>query len=104
MKKIIISAFSSAVILIACSPKVAPTSTSSNAMPTSASTASADILAGQTIFTTNCTKCHGAKTGYVTKHTYEEAIPVLNSMSKKAKLTPEQISQLAAYVNSVAKK
>lgn len=104
MKKIIISAFTAAMVLIACSPKATPTTNPSGAMPTAASMASADIAAGQTIFTTTCTKCHDAKTRYVTNHTYEEAIPVMNSMSKKAKLTQEQIGQLAAYVNSVAKK
>jgi len=73
-------------------------------MPAAASTTKADIAAGEVIFTTNCTKCHKAKTEYVANHTYEQAIPVMNSMSKKSKLTPEQVSHLAAYVNSVAKK
>ncbi len=104
MKKIIVSAFAATIILISCAPKATPAATTSEGIPSAASTADADITAGHTIFTTNCTKCHGAKTSYVTSHTYEQAIPVLNSMSKKAKLTQEQVNQLAAYVYSVAKK
>lgn len=104
MKKIIISAFSAVVVLIACSPKATPTATPSDGMPTTASTDATSVAAGAVIFNSSCTKCHGAKTGYVTSHTYQEAIPVMNSMSKKAKLTPEEVSQLAAYVNSIAKK
>jgi mono/diheme cytochrome c family protein len=105
MKKIIISSFTVAVLLIACAPKTAPTGTSALLPAASAVSASqADIDAGHTIFSTNCTKCHGEKAKYVTNHSYNQAIPVLTSMSKKAKLTPDQISQLAAYVNSVAKK
>lgn len=103
MKKIILSAIIASVFAIACTPKAAPSKTT-EAMPSSPSTAAADIAAGHTIFTTNCTKCHGPKTDYVNSHTYKEGIPVMASMSEKAKLTPEQIKQLAAYVYSVAKK
>ncbi len=103
MKKIILSAFTATVVLIACTPKASPSKTD-EIMPKTAVTAAADIAAGHIIFTTNCTKCHGAKTEYVNNHTYEEARPVMASMAQKAKLTPDQVRQLAAYVNSVAKK
>lgn len=103
MKKIIISACSIAVVLIACTPKASPSKTE-EIMPKTASTATADIAAGHTIFTTNCIKCHAAKTDYVNNHTYEQARPVMASMSEKSKLTPEQVKQLAAYVYSVSKK
>ena len=106
------SAFAATVILMACTPKASPTATAPVAetkttetgMPAVAGTLAADVAAGHTIFTTSCTKCHGEKTKYVTSHTYAEAIPVMNSMAKKARLTQEQINQLAAYVYSVSKK
>lgn len=105
MKKIIVSAFTMVIVLIACSPKTSPsTQAAASGMPEVAGTAAEDITAGETIFTTSCTKCHKAKTNYVKSHTYEEAIPVMNSMSKKSKLSQEQIEQLAAYVYSIAKK
>lgn len=105
MRKVIFSAFVASILAVACAPKTAPSATTGEAvMPASPSTAAADISAGQAIFTTSCTKCHAPKTDYVNTHTYDEAKPVMNSMSKKAKLTPEQIQHLAAYVNSVAKK
>lgn len=106
MKKIILSAFGATAILMACTPKASPTSgnTTENGMPAVAGTLAGEVASGHTIFTTNCTKCHGEKTKYVTSHTYAEAIPVMNSMAKKARLTQEQINQLAAYVYSVSKK
>lgn len=104
MKKIIASVFIAGFI-VACSPKTAPTGTSA-ALPAleNVSTESTDVAAGQVIFTTKCTKCHKAKDEYVANHTYTEATGVLNAMSKKAKLSQDEMNQLAAYVNSAAKK
>lgn len=106
MKRIIVATFLVSIVAVACSPKVKPAATApaEAAMPATPSSLAADIEAGHTIFTTNCTKCHGAKTKYVDNHTYEQSIPVMTSMSKKAKLSPDQIKQLAAYVYSAAKK
>lgn len=106
MKRVFASVYIMLAI-IACSPKTAPSSAASvSGMPELANVSSSesDINAGQVIFTSKCTKCHGAKTKYVTGHSYAEAVGVLNKMSQKAKLSQEEIGQLAAYVNSVAKK
>lgn len=103
MKKIILSAFTAGVILVSCAPKASPAKTN-EIMPAVASTSSEAISAGHAIFTTNCTKCHGVKTDYVSNRTYLESRPVIAAMSEKAKLSAEQVAQLAAYVNSVAKK
>ena len=64
----------------------------------------ADVDAGHIIFTTKCTKCHGAKDKYLMGHTYEQSIGVMNAMSKKAQLSQSEIGQLAAYVKANAKK
>lgn len=103
MKKIIITSFVLGAVLVSCAPK-ASTSKANEIMPTVASTAMADIQAGQTIYTTKCTKCHGVKDTYLTKHSYEEAKPVMAAMSQKAKLTKAETAQLAAYVFANAKK
>jgi mono/diheme cytochrome c family protein len=118
MKRVILSACAIAVLAIACSPKAAPaksaatnttvsTASSNNSnqlMPATPGDNADDIAAGEAIMTTSCARCHKAKTGYATSHTYAQALPVMNSMAKKARLTPEQAQQLAAYLYSVAKK
>lgn len=105
MRKIILSAFTAAIILVACTPKASPSKTN-EIMPSvsDVNTEQAYISAGQTIFTTKCTKCHGAKTAYVNTHTYDEAKPVMAAMSQKAKLSDVEAKQLAAYVYANAKK
>ncbi|HOZ97199.1 MAG TPA: hypothetical protein PLS07_04470 [Niabella sp.] len=108
MKKVSLFTLVIMLSIAACSPKSAPTTTApvSAGMPELAniSATEADVTAGHTLFTTKCTKCHKAKDKYVSEHSYSEAIRVLNSMVKKAKLNQDEISQLAAYVNSAAKK
>lgn len=107
MKRTIIALCTLTVMVIACTPKASPSGSSAAAsMPadSSISMTQADIDAGKVIFTTKCTKCHAAKDKYVADHTYSEATGVLNKMSGKAKLSQEEANQLAAYVNSVAKK
>lgn len=103
MKKIILSVFTATLVLIACSPKVSPSATA-EVIPAKASTKETLISAGQTIFITKCAKCHAPKTNYIEKHTYEESIPVMTSMVKKAHLSTDEIEQVSAYVNSIAKK
>lgn len=105
MKKIILSAIIISGLAVACTPKASPAKTAELIpMAGEVKTSSDLVAAGQKIFTTNCTKCHGAKTEYVTGHTYEEARPVLASMVQKSKLTDKEIQAVSAYVNSVAKK
>lgn len=107
MKKALLFSLIIMLVIVACSPKSAPSKSATvSGMPEMASISSeaADISAGHVLFTTKCTKCHKAKDKYVSGHTYSEALGVLNSMAKKANLTQDEIMQLAAYVNSVAKK
>ena len=106
MKKIIIATLVIAALAVACSPKIAPTNSSSSSelIPLVPGNDANDIAVGQTIFTTSCTKCHREKIKYVSTHTYTEAIPVVTKMAGKAKLTQEQAKKLAAYVYSVSKK
>jgi len=105
MKKVILSALTAAIVLVACAPKASPTKTNS-IMPaiSEISSSQATIDAGHAIFTTKCTKCHGAKTNYVAKHTYDESKPVMASMVQKAKLTADEIGQLSAFLVASAKK
>ncbi|MBZ4188745.1 c-type cytochrome [Niabella beijingensis] len=105
MKKIIIGAYMLIVAAVACTPKASPSATDA-VIPEAASVSSdqATVDAGHTIFTTKCTKCHGAKDKAVASKSYEELRPVLASMSKKAKLSKEEIQQVSAYVYANAKK
>lgn len=105
MKKIILCAYIVVVAAVACTPKASP-STTETVIPEAASVSSdqASIDAGHTIFTTKCTKCHGAKDKAVASKSYEDLRPVLASMSKKAKLNKEEIQQVSAYVYANAKK
>ncbi len=59
-------------------------------------------VAGKTIYTTKCTKCHGAKD--VTAYTSERWDGILKSMIPKAHLTDEEAGQVTAYVKANAKK
>lgn len=105
MKNVILSAFTAAIVLVACAPKASPAKTESLMPAISAiSTSQSAIDAGHAIFTTKCTKCHGAKTNYVAKHTYDEAKPVMASMVQKARLSPEEIGQLSAFLLANTKK
>lgn len=105
MKKIILCAYIALTAAIACTPKASP-STTDAVIPEAASVSSdqATIDAGHTIFTTKCTKCHGAKDKAVASKSYEDLRPILASMTKKAKLSKEEIQQVSAYVYANAKK
>ncbi|MCF3111143.1 cytochrome c [Niabella sp. CC-SYL272] len=105
MKKIILCAYIALVAAVACTPKASPTTTDA-IIPEASSVSSnqATIDAGHTIFTTKCTKCHGAKDKAVASKSYEELRPILASMTKKAKLSKEEIEQVSAYVYANAKK
>lgn len=105
MKKIIIGTYILLGFAVACTPKASPSAT--DAIIPEASAVSSDkamIDAGHTIFTTKCTKCHGAKDEAVASQTYDQLRPVLASMSKKAKLNSEEVQQVSAYVFANAKK
>jgi mono/diheme cytochrome c family protein len=105
MKKILIVAYIGVIAIIACTPKASPTATDAIIpLATEVSTSQETINAGQVIFTTKCTKCHKAKDKAVASQTYEELRPVLASMSKKARLSSEEVKQVSAYVFENAKK
>lgn len=105
MKKLLIIVYAGLAAIIACTPKASPTTTNA-IIPAAAevSTNQATVAAGQVLFTTKCTKCHGAKDKAVASQTYEELRPVLASMVQKAKLSKEEIEQVSAYVWANAKK
>ena len=119
MKSIICCFVIVIAVLIACTPKTAPTTgapvppvpgnepvTGTVALPDPASVDSlaflADMHAGQEIYTTKCTKCHDQKP--VEHWTVEEWKPILKSMIKKSKLDSLGGHQVTVYVNANAKK
>jgi len=102
MKKVLLSALIAGSVLVACAPKASPTATN-ELIPATASSSHEAIAAGEIIFTNQCTKCHKAQTHYVSTHSYEQVRPTLAVMIQKAKLSKEQIAEVSAYVNSIAK-
>ncbi|MBO9619068.1 MAG: hypothetical protein J7539_08550 [Niabella sp.] len=105
MKKIVIGASIVLLAAVACSPKASPSATAATIPEASAvSSDGTTISAGQTIFTTKCTKCHKAKTEVVASKSYGDLRPVLASMVKKANLSNEEIQQVSAYVYANSKK
>lgn len=105
MKKIIVCALILSGVAVGCTPKASPAAT--DAIVPLAASVSVDqktIEAGHVLFTTKCTKCHGAKNEAVASKTYDALRPVLASMVKKAKMNPEEIQQVSAYVYANAKK
>lgn len=105
MKKIVIGVYIVLIAAVACSPKASPSVTAVTIPEASAvSSDGTTISAGQTIFTTKCTKCHAAKTNVVASKPYEDLRPILASMVKKAKLSNEEVQQVSAYVYANSKK
>ncbi len=102
MKKVLLSALVAGSVLVACAPKASPSATNA-LIPATASTSHEAITAGEVIFTNQCTKCHTAKTHFVSTHSYEHVRPTLAVMVQKAKLSKQQIAEVSAYVNSIAK-
>ena len=102
MKKVIIS-FVVAFIGFACSFKASRSVTEAT-IPSEATVSNdhATIDAGHNIFTTKCTACHHEKP--IHKWTYEKLRPILGSMVKKAKLNPDEVAQVSAYVHANCKK
>ncbi|WP_008587855.1 c-type cytochrome [Niabella soli] len=104
MKKIVIGA-SIVLLAVACSPKASPSATAATIPEASAISSDATtVSAGQTIFTTKCTKCHKAKTEVVASKSYEDLRPILAAMVKKAKLSNDEIQQVSSYVYANSKK
>ena len=58
----------------------------------------ASLTAGQVIYTTKCTQCHGIKS--IQNRTEAEWIHEIDDMSPKAKLTPEEKETLSRYLLS----
>lgn len=56
------------------------------------------LIAGQLIYTTKCTQCHGIKS--IQNRTEAEWIHEIDDMSPKAKLTPEEKEILSRYLLS----
>lgn len=111
-KKIILSAFSIALVLVACSPKTSKSTAAatpvslepSEAMVTAGKAKFPDVTLdelkkGQTIYNGQCTKCHNAKR--IEKRDEKEWISVLDEMAPKAKLLPEEKDAVWKYIMSV---
>lgn len=90
---------------VACTPKASPSKTN-ELIPTASNvkTGTNTIQAGQTIFTTQCTRCHENKYDYISQHSYEDNRSILASMVQKARLNTTEIEQVSAYVHANSKK
>lgn len=99
MKKFFILAVITSVAF-ACHRKTAVQSTPA---PTAEEVAHAELLKqGATIYTTKCTRCHGAKP--VANYNTDQWTRILKGMIPKAKLTDAEAEQVTAYVMANAKK
>lgn len=89
------------LVIVACSPKVAPTTTKTEqTQPATADDAT--IAAGKTLYINRCGTCHGLKK--VENYSVDQWARIMRSMAPKAKLTDDETKQVTAYVNANAKK
>lgn len=111
MKKVLLlcTVITGFTIIYSCSHKAAPTipsrpveAVTGNKPDTTDFASSNPMIAGRAIYEVKCTKCHQKKN--MGNWTQEEWKPILNSMTKKAKLNDLQIAQVTQYVNANAKK
>ena len=97
-----------ALLVFACSRKTVSTSDTAStpttaATPATTETAHAALLEqGKAVYTTKCSKCHGAKE--VTAYTATRWEGILKNMIPKAKLNEAESEQVTAYVMANAKK
>ncbi len=96
MKKIIVAASFTALVLSSCTPK-ATTATA----PMAATSTAEQIAQGKTIFENSCGRCH--KLPDPAAHTPVQWVGIMNSMAPKAKLTDEQHQWVYDYVVSAKK-
>lgn len=97
MKKIIVVASFTAILLTSCTPK---TSTTAAPMGPAQSTAE-QIAQGKTIFENSCGRCH--KLPDPKSHNSVQWVGIMNSMAPKAKLSDEQHQWVYDYIVSVKK-
>lgn len=62
---------------------------------------SPEVTAGKEIYTTKCSRCHGAKK--VDDFTLQQWIPIMDRMAPKARLDATEKANVTAYVNFYAK-
>ena len=62
---------------------------------------SPEVTAGKGIYTTKCSRCHGAKK--VDDYTVQQWIPIMDRMAPKARLDAGEKANVTAYVNFYAK-
>jgi mono/diheme cytochrome c family protein len=97
-----------ALLVFACSRKTVDTSQTTAGTTPVTETAKTDaahaalVEQGKGIYTTKCSKCHGAKD--VTAYTTTRWEGILKSMIPKAKLDETESQQVTAYVMEYAKK
>lgn len=97
MKKIIVAASFTSILLASCTPKA-----STPVAPTGSVISTAEKLAqGKTIYENACKKCHELPNP--TSYTSVEWVGIMNSMAPKAKLNDEQHQWVYDYVVSVKK-
>lgn len=106
MKKILTLSIVS-LIVFACSHKTTTTVTKTEETPAPSPKISAEAAAAVTIeqkgalYAASCVRCH--KLVSPAKFTKEEWVGWLDKMAPKAKITPEQKSQIYDYVSANAK-
>lgn len=101
-----------AALVAACAHKATPTTSTpaTSSAPTNSTTPAnstaganaATIEAGHQVYNAKCGRCHGLKDP--AHYTAERWVPILKSMAPKAHLSEEETAQVAAYVQSNAKK
>lgn len=107
MKKIAIALLASATIIAACKSKKAASSSSAPVTDAQLTAVKArfpdatmaELEKGHAVFTGPCTKCHGAKD--ITGYTEPKLLEIVDNMSKKAKITPEEKQALIRFAVGV---
>jgi cytochrome c5 len=89
------------IVLAACSKKTVPTSTQAPATDKPVSTTADLAISGKKIFEAKCGRCHALRSP--SEFTSQEWRPIMNRMADKAKLTPDEKTQVLTYVMQDAK-
>jgi cytochrome c5 len=107
MKKIAITILAVGAIVVACKSK--KTMNSSKEAVTDAQLTAvqsrfpdatkAELEKGYAVYTGPCTRCHGTKD--VTAYTEPKLLEIVDAMSKKAKITPEEKQALVRFAVGV---
>lgn len=95
MKKILFLG-ASIVVLAACSEKTTTSAVEPVVSEPSGSEMTADATQGKQIYQASCQRCHALKN--IDDFSKEQWSRILPSMSKKAKLEPDQTAFVDAYI------